>query len=89
VGGRWYEQIPWVEVLAEKSCQNQADGGRSGALVSRVIGQTFHAQASKERPAAPAPQMRTTHIQPTTAPARLCAFWFSIPAVGRNGQRFR
>jgi hypothetical protein len=45
------EQMPRVEVLAVEIRQYRADGGKSGALVSRLIGQTSRAQAAKERPA--------------------------------------
>jgi hypothetical protein len=48
------EQMPRVEVLAVEIRQYRAGGSRSGALVSRLIGQTSRAQAAKERPATPA-----------------------------------
>ncbi|HEX4659199.1 MAG TPA: hypothetical protein VH307_17560 [Streptosporangiaceae bacterium] len=45
------EQMPRVEVLAVEIRQYRAAGSRSGALVSRVVGQTSRAQAAKQRPA--------------------------------------
>jgi hypothetical protein len=47
------EQMPRVQVLAVEIRQYRAGGGRSGALVPRLIGQTSRAQAAKERPATP------------------------------------
>jgi hypothetical protein len=48
------EQMPRVEVLAVEIRQCRADGGgRSGALVPRLIGQTARAQATKEGSGAP------------------------------------
>jgi hypothetical protein len=44
------EQMPQVEVLAVEIRQYRATGSRSGALVSRVVGQTSRAQAAKQRP---------------------------------------
>ncbi len=46
------EQMPRVEVLAVEIRRYRSRGGRSGALVSRLIGQTSRAEAAKERPAA-------------------------------------
>jgi len=48
------EQMPLVEVLAVEIRQYRAAGSNSGALVSRVVGQTSRAQAAKERSASPA-----------------------------------
>jgi hypothetical protein len=48
------EQMPNVEVLAVEIRQYRAAGSKSGALVSRVVGQTSRAQAAKQRPAPPA-----------------------------------
>ena len=48
------EQMPQVEVLAVEIRQYRAAGSNSGALVSRVVGQTSRAQAAKERSASPA-----------------------------------
>jgi hypothetical protein len=48
------EQMPQVEVLAVEIRQYRAAGSKSGAMVSRVVGQTSRAQAAKERSAAPA-----------------------------------
>jgi len=45
------EQMPRVEVLAVEIRQCRAAGSKSGALVSRVVGQTSRAQATKQRPA--------------------------------------
>lgn len=47
------EQMPRVQVLAVEIRQYRAGGGRSGALVPRLIGQTSRAQAAKEWPATP------------------------------------
>jgi hypothetical protein len=44
------EQMPRVEVLAVEIRQYRAPGGKPGALVPRVVGQTSRAQAAKERP---------------------------------------
>lgn len=44
------EQMPRVEVLAVEIRQYRAAGSKSGALVSRVVGQTSRAQAAKQRP---------------------------------------
>jgi hypothetical protein len=44
------EQMPRVEVLAVEVRQYRAAGSKSGALVSRVVGQTSRAQAAKQRP---------------------------------------
>jgi hypothetical protein len=45
------EQMSRVEVLAVEIRQYRATGSKSGALVSRVVGQTSRAQAAKDRPA--------------------------------------
>jgi hypothetical protein len=45
------EQMPRVEVLAVEIRQYRADGGKSGALVPRLIGQIARPQAAKERSA--------------------------------------
>ena len=45
------EQMPRVEVLAVEIRQYRAPGSKSGALVSRVVGQTSRAQATKQRSA--------------------------------------
>lgn len=42
------EQMPRVEVLALEIRQYRADGGSSGALVPRLVGQTSRAQAAKQ-----------------------------------------
>jgi hypothetical protein len=49
------EQMPRVEVLALEIRQYRAPGGNSGALVSRLVGQTARAQAAKEQPS-PSPR---------------------------------
>jgi hypothetical protein len=53
------EQMPRVEVLAVEIRQYRADGSSSGALVSRLVGQTARAQAAKERSVSPSPVRRS------------------------------